>query len=158
MDILACAHTADISHLPGVIGVVWLDIRRISVLLELREENATLFRAWIPDREMRLNVLHIVLSHLLAMLLLLPTAVEAYHNLDHKHPTLDCTHLETHLHKDNLDCSLDDLHLSPFNYSFLTPDLEITPSPDVLQNFAALSATEQDNHFTQRDRGPPAAV
>lgn len=158
MDILASSNPANLPYLPSVISVVWLDIRGISVLLELREENAALLRARIPDREMRLNIVHIALSHLLAMLLLLPTAVEAYHNLDHQHPTLDCTHLETHLHKDNLDCSLDDLHLSPFNYSILTPDLEMAPSLDVQQNFAALSANEQDNHHTQRDRGPPAAV
>ena len=107
---------------------------------------------------MRMNVLHIVLSHVLTVLLLFPTVVEAYHNLEHKHQTLDCTHAETHLHKDSLDCSLDDLQLSPFNYGFESPEWEAAPDNGLKQNFAAITANEQDNHSTQRDRGPPAAV
>ena len=95
------------------------------------------------------------LATLFTALLFFPIALESYHTSWHEHEPVDCEITQTHIHQLQLDCSLDDLQISPFNYNLFIPEIEsplvqTADQPGILNN-----RIYNTLHFRLRDRGPP---
>lgn len=107
---------------------------------------------------MKRPLVHTALSQFMIALLFLPLGVGLWHALEHKHEPSDCAHLETHLHQDTIDCSLDDWQLNPYDYSVFHPEVDNKVEPFYDLIFTAVTAKEQHILLSLRDRGPPAAA
>ena len=96
-----------------------------------------------------------LLATLFTALLFFPIALESYHSSWHEHEPVDCEITQTHIHQSQLDCSLDDLQLSPFNYSLFIPDMK-TPMVQTLDQPGVVKSRIYNTlHYSLRDRGPP---
>lgn len=101
------------------------------------------------------NSLHKFLAALLTAVFLFPVALESYHSNWHEHEPVDCKVTQTHIHQDQVDCSLNDLQLSPFDYSLFVPEMEQV-LPLVTEELSSYDSRIRNTlHHRLRDRGPP---
>ena len=101
------------------------------------------------------NGLHRIFATVLLALLVFPLALESYHASWHQHEPIDCKVTQAHIHQDQVDCSLDDLQLSPFHYELYVPGLRSVAVVTRLELTAYESRIDNSLHSFLRDRGPP---
>ena len=91
---------------------------------------------------------------MLSLVLLLPTAVQFFHSFE-KHKHLACEEVSTHIHDQNIDCSLCDFHFSTFNFKIGQPFQFIDTEVFTLVQIAYISSEKNsfNHHFYLR--GPP---
>ena len=86
---------------------------------------------------------------------MMPSLVQAGHNIFEEHEHISCNEVKTHLHEADVDCSLCDFHFSSFDYEpeltvELLPNITILTSEDHYSSSAF--NTLQHTYFL---RGPP---
>lgn len=107
---------------------------------------------------MKKNSLHPIIACLLFVVLSLPSLMETYHATWHDHAVVDCELTDTHLHQDQVDCSLDDLQMSPYNSFVFASDIEVINVVESAGLIRYNSMIENTLHTRLRDRGPPALL
>lgn len=104
---------------------------------------------------MKQNHLHAIIAGVLIAVLSFPYLAEIYHSTRHDHATVHGEQTDTQIHQDQLDCSLDDLQLSPYtNIVFVGEFNEITSlETELVAQYNSLISNTL--HTRLRDRGPP---
>ena len=106
---------------------------------------------------MRVFKIHII-QHLTATIfslsLLFPSFIQFAHTFDdHKHEL--CTDISTHIHQQELDCSICDFHFSTFNFTPQQyPELAVTHGFQIAETYFQLSKFEKSTSYYYL-RGPP---
>ena len=101
------------------------------------------------------NIIQLLAATIFSLALLLPTAVKFAHIFEgHEHRA--CTDLSTHLHENQLECSICDFHFSIFNF---TPqqfsEFSISHSFKSVETYYLLPEfSKKTTHYLLR--GPPA--
>lgn len=90
----------------------------------------------------------------LTLLILLPTIVQLFHIFE-KHEQSNCNELTTHIHEQEIDCSICDFKISTFNYSIVNHQEYYT----VMHNLEYADFYKSKKHnsikLTFSLRGPP---
>lgn len=104
------------------------------------------------------HILFRVLTFLLVITLLVPSAVKIIHVFEHHEHEVCISENSTHIHKIDLDCEFQKFHIT--TYALLTPNVNQAELVEYLHEIPVLTYKFLNNHrpLSFSLRGPPTLV